>query len=144
MPSDAVNSPAHYQGKGFECIDAIEIFNYGYHLGNVFKYLIRHKKKNGLEDVKKALWYLERFYANPTAKCNQIENWKYNFYPDPKQYHQVSKAFNINSPDNNPSLNLVLSELIYLSVKCSTVELLNELLGIMTSALKTYINEYGI
>tara|TARA_R110000823_G_scaffold228880_1_gene355987 strand:- start:812 stop:1096 length:285 start_codon:yes stop_codon:yes gene_type:complete len=60
---DMVNSPSHYNFAGVECIDAIraatgeEGFSY-YLQGNIMKYLWRYKYKNGLEDLKKAEWYL--------------------------------------------------------------------------------------
>ncbi|MFT3866830.1 MAG: DUF3310 domain-containing protein [Solirubrobacterales bacterium] len=63
-PNDPVNKPAHYQGK-VETIDAIEssmsaeAFK-GYLQGNAMKYLSRWSRKNGLEDLKKCQWYLER------------------------------------------------------------------------------------
>jgi hypothetical protein len=62
---DNVNSPAHYgQGK-IEAIAYIEDFlteeeYQGYLRGNIAKYLHRFRYKNGLEDLKKAQWYLTR------------------------------------------------------------------------------------
>ena len=59
---DNVNSPSHYNQAGIECIDAIKASlgdNYqDYCKGNVMKYLWRYKYKNGIEDLKKAQWYL--------------------------------------------------------------------------------------
>ena len=60
---DMVNHPPHYNKYGVECIDAIraatgEGFEY-YLQGNVMKYLWRYRYKNGVEDLKKANWYLE-------------------------------------------------------------------------------------
>lgn len=61
---DAVNSPAHYTSGGIECIDCIKAAlgeNFiGFLIGNVFKYCYRYRNKNGLEDLKKAAWYLDR------------------------------------------------------------------------------------
>lgn len=63
--TDMVNQPPHYQGKT-EVIEIIEQAtadlpgNQAYALGNVIKYVMRHSKKNGVEDLKKAKWYLER------------------------------------------------------------------------------------
>lgn len=62
--SDAVNKPAHYQGEGVECIDAIraalgqEGF-IAYCRGNAIKYAWRAGKKHGdvLEDMSKAAVY---------------------------------------------------------------------------------------
>ena len=62
---DNVNNPAHYgQGK-IEAIEYIEDFlteeeYQGYLRGNIAKYLHRFKYKNGVEDLKKAQWYLNR------------------------------------------------------------------------------------
>jgi len=43
-----------------EVIDIIEGFGLGFCLGNVVKYVLRHKQKAGIEDLKKARWYLDR------------------------------------------------------------------------------------
>ena len=62
---DPVNRPAHYTSGGIECIDAMQAA-FGaevvkdFCLCNAFKYLWRHRQKNGVEDLKKARWYLNR------------------------------------------------------------------------------------
>ena len=62
---DLVNSPPHYRQGDIECIDAIraalteEEFR-GYVKGNSMKYLWREKHKGGDQDLKKAVWYLNR------------------------------------------------------------------------------------
>ena len=64
--TEAVNSPKHYAGQGkIECIKYIEDFltteeYIGYLRGNIAKYLHRFRYKNGVEDLKKAEWYLAR------------------------------------------------------------------------------------
>lgn len=60
--SKMVSHPAHYGGKDnlYEAINIIEAYSMTFVEGNVLKYLLRYKKKNGLEDLKKAQWYLER------------------------------------------------------------------------------------
>jgi hypothetical protein len=60
MADDNVNHPAHYTYGPMEVIDIIEGFGLGFHLGNVMKYVLRAEHKNGLEDLKKARWYLDR------------------------------------------------------------------------------------
>ena len=63
VKSDPVNHPAHYKIGGIETIDFIEAKGLGYHIGNVVKYITRAGHKgttNGLEDLKKARWYLDR------------------------------------------------------------------------------------
>ncbi|MEN2765744.1 DUF3310 domain-containing protein [Ornithinibacillus xuwenensis] len=64
-PSDNVNHPSHYQGKT-EVIEIIEQATkdlpgfQAYCIGNVLKYVMRHQKKGGMEDLKKASWYLNK------------------------------------------------------------------------------------
>ena len=59
---DMVNNPSHYNKAGVECITAIQAARgdgYEYYLqGNILKYLWRYRYKNGMEDLKKAQWYL--------------------------------------------------------------------------------------
>ena len=63
---DSVNHPTHYTKGGIECIEAIKsavIEKRGFEsvcVANVIKYLWRYEAKGGLEDVKKAGWYLDR------------------------------------------------------------------------------------
>lgn len=61
---DMVNSPKHYNMHGIECIEGIQAatgdgFQY-YLQGNVMKYLWRYRYKNGIEDLNKAKWYLNK------------------------------------------------------------------------------------
>jgi len=61
---DNVNHPPHYNQGGIECIDAIKAATGSgfikYCTGNVIKYLWRYDLKGGVEDLKKAAWYLDR------------------------------------------------------------------------------------
>ena len=50
----------HYSRLGIEPIQFIETNGLGYHEGNVIKYVSRWRNKNGVEDLKKAKWYIER------------------------------------------------------------------------------------
>lgn len=60
MPvKETVNHPDHYN-EGIETIDYIESWEMDFSQGNVIKYVSRYKSKGGLEDLKKAQWYLER------------------------------------------------------------------------------------
>lgn len=60
---DVVNHPEHYQGK-VECIDCLEAATEGLTgieavcTANAIKYLYRWKRKNGKEDLRKAVWYI--------------------------------------------------------------------------------------
>ena len=63
---DMVNQPPHYANGGIECIDAM-ISSQGteavkdFCLCNAFKYIWRTKNKNGIEDINKAIWYLNKY-----------------------------------------------------------------------------------
>ena len=66
--NDVVNKPVHYQGR-VECIEAIEAATAGLAgieavcTANVLKYAWRWKKKNGVQDLRKARWYLDRLIS---------------------------------------------------------------------------------
>lgn len=57
--TDTPINPFYYKGK-IECIEVIEQLEASFCIGNVIKYLWRWKGKNGIEDLRKAKWYLER------------------------------------------------------------------------------------
>jgi hypothetical protein len=58
--NDPVNSPTHYTQGEMETITAIEGLGLDYHQGNVIKYVSRYRYKNGIEDLRKAKWYIDR------------------------------------------------------------------------------------
>jgi hypothetical protein len=66
LNKEMVNHPDHYQfGKEntYEVIKVIEALEMDFHLGNTFKYIARAGKKETdreIQDLKKALWYLQR------------------------------------------------------------------------------------
>lgn len=63
---DMVNHPQHYTQGGIECIDALKAATVGKRgieavcVANVIKYCWRYEAKNGIEDVRKAKFYIER------------------------------------------------------------------------------------
>ena len=71
---DPVNHPQHYTQGGIECIEAEkaalgDLFM-GFLIGNALKYLWRFRHKNGLEDLKKAKWYLEKAIEEMSQDAN--------------------------------------------------------------------------
>ena len=64
--ADMVNHPSHYTQGGIECIDALKaatVSKTGIEAvctANAIKYLWRYEEKNGIEEVKKARWYIDR------------------------------------------------------------------------------------
>jgi hypothetical protein len=57
--SDKIN-PDHYKQGEIEVIDYILDQKFSYLEGNIVKYVSRYKFKNGIEDLKKAHWYLKK------------------------------------------------------------------------------------
>ena len=75
--ADNVNKPPHYNQSGIECIDAIQAatgdgFEY-YLQGNIIKYLWRYRYKNGIEDLKKAQWYLNKLIEVNDAEQSVLD-----------------------------------------------------------------------
>lgn len=73
---DSVNHPSHYNQGKYECIDVmVETFGKeaakNFCLLNAFKYIWRTGEKNGSEDVKKAIWYLNKFLELEKEKHDQ-------------------------------------------------------------------------
>ena len=58
MDEDKIN-PSYYR-KGIETTDYIVSHDMNYVEGNIIKYVTRYKEKNGLQDLLKAEWYLNR------------------------------------------------------------------------------------
>jgi hypothetical protein len=58
MP-DHIDHPIHYT-QGIECIDYIASHNMDYLEGNIIKYVTRYRFKGGVDDLRKAEWYLKR------------------------------------------------------------------------------------
>ena len=64
--TDNINHPAHYTAGAIECIDALAAATEGLQgieavcTANAIKYLWRWKRKNGVEDLQKAIWYTDR------------------------------------------------------------------------------------
>jgi hypothetical protein len=64
MDKEMVNHPNHYGGESnpYEAIKVIDAWSLDFCLGNTVKYISRAGKKHPdkeLEDLKKALWYLQ-------------------------------------------------------------------------------------
>lgn len=63
---EEINHPSRYAGGKFECIEVMaDVFGKEavkhFCLLNAFKYIWRQEKKGGVEDVKKAVWYLNKY-----------------------------------------------------------------------------------
>ena len=74
---DAVNKPKHYTShpSGIDCIQVTE--HMGFNLGNAIKYIWRcDLKKDAIEDLKKAVWYVEREIEKRTKPVfHEMVDW---------------------------------------------------------------------
>ncbi len=80
--TDNVNHPAHYTQGGIECIDALAAATINLQgleavcTANAIKYLWRWKGKNGVEDLKKARWYIDRLIAKLNGQHGKVDTNK--------------------------------------------------------------------
>lgn len=68
--AEQVDHPDHYGGADnpYEAIKIIEALGLGFSDGNVIKYIVRWREKGGVDDLKKALWYLNHFVEQQVAR----------------------------------------------------------------------------
>jgi hypothetical protein len=70
-----------YYGFGddavIECIEYIESHAFDFLEGNVIKYVTRYERKNGVEDLKKASWYLDRLIKREERKAVSYDSSLY-------------------------------------------------------------------
>ena len=72
---DNIN-PDHYGNSGIDVIDFCQANNLDFMQGNVIKYITRYRKKNGLEDVRKAVEYINRILANEYPEYEAVVRTK--------------------------------------------------------------------
>lgn len=71
---DKVNHPSHYNQNGMEVWDVINAFTKdlsgaeAFYAGNVIKYVLRWKHKNGIEDLEKAKVYIDKIIGEEKKK----------------------------------------------------------------------------
>lgn len=73
---NTINHPNYYNRGNIEAIDYIEDQKLGFHLGNAIKYITRARHKSRYkEDLKKAIWYLNRaiWYSKRAVKNEEWE-----------------------------------------------------------------------
>lgn len=73
ISDDIVNTPDHYHKNGIDVIGFAEMQLpveqiIGFHRINVLKYVTRYDRKNGIEDLKKAKFYLDKLIESESAK----------------------------------------------------------------------------
>lgn len=97
MQKEMVSHPDHYQSEtGLEVIDVIEAFTFdlegieSFDTGNIIKYICRWKKKNGIEDLKKAKFYLEHLIEH--VEKLEEENKPYISFRNEDTWDKIKKA----------------------------------------------------
>lgn len=72
--NDPVNHPSHYT-QGIEAIEVIESWGLGFCLGNAVKYICRAEHKGSeIQDLEKAVWYLNRRIQQLKQKENPVSS----------------------------------------------------------------------
>lgn len=104
--TDNVNHPAHYTQGGVECIDALAAATTNLQgleavcTANAIKYLWRWKGKNGIEDLKKAKWYIDKL-LNKMGGNKDVDFYVSTWHKDkkmPKDCHIIAKFNHIATP----------------------------------------------
>ena len=97
---ELVSHPSHYQSEtGLEVIDVIEAFTFdlkgieAVDTANVLKYICRWDKKNGLQDLEKAMWYLQHLIEH--VRKLKEENEQTHLYADGKKVATISDNKNV-------------------------------------------------
>lgn len=65
-----ITKPNHYKGNGMEVLNIIDAFELGPYEANIIKYVLRYKKKNGVDDLRKAAFYLLYLIEKHEASAN--------------------------------------------------------------------------
>lgn len=79
--NDPVNHPSHYETNGIECFDAI-VASQGVEAAKEFcvcnaaKYIWRHRRKNGVEDIEKAVWYLKKYLELVDKEDKEVKSYE--------------------------------------------------------------------
>jgi hypothetical protein len=68
------NINPNYYKEGIQVTDFIMSYNMGWCEGNIIKYVTRYKAKNGLEDLKKAKWYLKEMIKDLEQQENEEDD----------------------------------------------------------------------
>lgn len=80
-----VSHPSHYQSKsGLEVIDVIKAFTEdlkgieAVDTANAIKYICRWKNKNGIQDLEKAIWYIQNLIDVLKTNKDSINSYQNN------------------------------------------------------------------
>ena len=93
-----VSHPSHYQSEtGLEVIDVIEAFTFDLKgieatdTGNIIKYACRWKNKNGIQDLKKIMWYTQHLIDH-LEKIKEENNWYEERRNHEERFHDLQQS----------------------------------------------------
>lgn len=148
-----VSHPSHYISEtGLETIDVIEAFTFdlkgieAVDTANVIKYICRWKQKNGLQDLKKAAWYLNHLIDHVEKLENENEN-KTDKEPDNKAQYKINATVTIEDYESDIHCKKMIcnfSDIIeankFDSITCvSKLSLLRSSYGALECVQRTYL-----
>ena len=76
--SDVINKPSHYHSNGIDVIGFAEAQfsneeQKGFHRINAIKYITRYDRKNGIEDLNKAKFYIDKLIELEESKPLELD-----------------------------------------------------------------------
>lgn len=73
-PPKQIGGDHYSKHAGVQPIELIEAMKLGFHDGNAIKYLARYRNTGNLDDLHKAIWYIERLIAIEEAQLTDTNN----------------------------------------------------------------------
>lgn len=119
--TDNVNHPKHYTQGGVECIDALAAATINLKgldavcTANAIKYLWRWGQKNGVEDLKKARWYIDRL-----VKENEVVEDK--TQAEEKQFFMTAVHYNLNMWRDSGDVDYLHKAIAYIKAQIGVEE----------------------
>lgn len=119
--TDNVNHPKHYTQGGVECIDALAAATINLKgidavcTANAIKYLWRWGQKNGVEDLKKARWYIDEL-----VKENEVVEDK--TQAEEKQFFMTAVHYNLNMWRDSGDVDYLYKAIAYIKAQIGVEE----------------------
>lgn len=131
MKEYKVDHPEHYNShpSGVEAIDIVEYMNFC--LGNAFKYVYRYRHKHGVNDLKKAVWYLKRQIENPQTL---------DFKPDRIYFGVYDALLEIMKKEEDMRVSQALDYIYYYSFTNNNYRELEKAIDLIQQLINEYDN----
>lgn len=119
--TDNVNHPKHYTQGGVECIDALAAATINLKgldavcTANAIKYLWRWGQKNGVEDLKKARWYIDRLVQENEVVEDKTQ-------AEEKQFFMTAVHYNLNMWRDSGDVDYLYKAIAYIKAQIGVEE----------------------